>query len=109
MNPNRKAIEIVKLYAEALKKRDLPVRSVILFGSQARGQHDQESDIDVLVVTEKLDKRIHDTIIDEAYEISLKEEAMVIPLVCEVKEFQSPLFQTDPFYRSISREGIAIL
>lgn len=107
--PGKKAIDIVKLYAETLRRKNLPVKSVILFGSQARGNYEPDSDIDVLVVTEKLDKKIRETIIDEAYEISLKEDIPVIPLVYELKEFQSPLFRAGPFYQNISREGINIL
>ncbi|QGP93134.1 Nucleotidyltransferase domain protein [Neomoorella glycerini] len=109
MSPNKKALDIVKLYVDTLRKRNLPVKSVILFGSQARGDYEHGSDIDVLVVTEKLDKKIRETIIDEAYEISLKEEIPVIALVYDLEEFQSPLFRAGPFYQNISREGINVL
>lgn len=42
-------IEDVKRYAQALAQ-ELPVTQVILFGSQVRGQSDEDSDIDVAVV-----------------------------------------------------------
>lgn len=109
MSPNKKALDIVKSYADILRKRNLPVKSVILFGSQARGDYEPCSDIDVLVVTEKLDRKIRATIIDEAYEISLQEDIPLITLAYDLQEFQSPLFRAGPFYQNISREGINVL
>ena len=42
-------IEIVKDYAEAVKD-NFPVRKIILYGSHAKGQAREDSDIDVAVV-----------------------------------------------------------
>lgn len=109
MSPSKKAIGIAKQYAESLRRKNLPVKAVILFGSQARGDYGPGSDIDVLVVTERLDKKIREAIIDEAYEINLKEDVPVIPLAYDLNEFQSPLFRAESFCRNISREGINVL
>ncbi len=103
---NKRAEEIVKSYAEALRKKDVPVKLIILFGSQARGTSIPGSDIDVLVVTERLDKKIRDTIVDEAFEISMREDIPVIALPCDIQEFDSPSFKFDPFYRNVTQEGI---
>lgn len=57
MDSKEKAIEIVKRYAGALQQRKVPVKLLILFGSQARGTAGPDSDLDVLVVVEGWMKR----------------------------------------------------
>lgn len=109
MSPNQRAVVIARLYAETLRKKNLPVRSVIFFGSQARGDYQPDSDIDVLVVTDKLDKKIRETILDEAFEISLNEDVVLTPIICDLERFESPLFRAQPLYQNITREGIAVL
>jgi uncharacterized protein len=46
-------IEIVKEYSEEIRSF-LPVKKVILFGSFARGDQKEHSDIDIAVVVEKI-------------------------------------------------------
>lgn len=109
MSPNQKAIDIARLYVESLRKKNLPIKSVILFGSQARGDYEPDSDIDVFVVTERLDTKIREAILDEAFEISLNEDVMLLPVIYDLERFESPLFRAGPLYQNISREGIAVL
>lgn len=47
-------IEHVKIYAD-LVRRNFDVKSIMLFGSYARGTARDESDIDVAVIMDKLD------------------------------------------------------
>jgi len=109
MSPNQRAIDIVKLYAETLRKKNLPVKTVILFGSQARGDYDPDSDIDVLVVTERLNTKIRESILEEAFEISLNEDVVLTPIIYDLERFESPLFRAGPLYQNIIQEGITIL
>ncbi len=109
MPPNPRAIDIVKLYAETLRRKKLPIKAVILFGSQARGDYEPDSDIDVLVVTERLDEKVREAILDEAFEISLNEDVVLIPVIYDLEGFGSPLFRAGPLYQNISQEGIIIL
>ncbi|MDJ0275156.1 MAG: nucleotidyltransferase domain-containing protein [Nitrososphaerota archaeon] len=48
------ALERVKEYAEKLAEADVRPRSVILFGSYAKGDYTEESDVDVCVIAENL-------------------------------------------------------
>ncbi len=108
MDSKEKAIAIVKRYAGALKQRKVPVKLLILFGSQARGTAGPDSDLDVLVVVERMDEKIREIIIDEAFEFSLQEGKDLITLPCSLEEFQSPLFQADAFYQNVQREGVIV-
>jgi predicted nucleotidyltransferase len=51
-----KAKEIVKKYVEKLKAEKFPFSAVYLFGSFAKGKAHKWSDIDVAVVSKKLDE-----------------------------------------------------
>lgn len=53
-----KVQNIVKIYAQELKKNKFPFFAIYIFGSQVNGKTDKWSDIDVAVVSDKL-KRNH--------------------------------------------------
>lgn len=46
-----KVIEIVNRYIDELKKHNIPVEEVILFGSFAQGRAREESDIDLAIIS----------------------------------------------------------
>ncbi|WP_345940316.1 nucleotidyltransferase domain-containing protein [Thermacetogenium phaeum] len=85
------------MHVQRLRERTIPVKTVILFGSQARGTAGEEFYIDLLVVVEKLNRNICETIINEAYNVSLEEDVDFIALPCDIQKFTSPLFQADAF------------
>jgi predicted nucleotidyltransferase len=101
-------LQIVSKFSRALKERAVPIKNVILFGSQARGTAVEESDIDVLVIVKKLDKRIRAAIIDEAFNLSLQENVQLIAVPCDIEEFNSPLFQVDSFFRNVYNDGVIV-
>ncbi len=103
-----KTLQVVTKYSRKLEENRVPVEKVILFGSQARGTYEEGSDIDVMVVVEKINKEIRAIIIDEAFNLSLQYDVSLIAIPCDIEEFASPLFQEDAFYRNINNEGIAI-
>ena len=47
-----KAVRLVKEYIEELERNKIPIRKAILFGSYAKGQAKEESDIDVALLSE---------------------------------------------------------
>lgn len=106
--PNPKIYGITQKYVKRLRDKAIPVKTVILYGSQARGTATEESDIDLLVVVEEMDKNIRAMIIDEAYNLSLEEDVDIIALPCDIQEFTFPLFQADTFYRNVQNDGVVI-
>ncbi|THF84688.1 nucleotidyltransferase domain-containing protein [Cohnella fermenti] len=53
-------IEIAKNYAE-LVANELPVTKVILYGSQVKGNQNNDSDIDIAVIVDRIDEDFLDT------------------------------------------------
>jgi len=86
-----------------------PTAKIVLFGSQARGTADLESDIDLLIVLDKnlvaQEKRtIHDTL----YEIGLAEDLVISVIIRSHDEWNCPISQAMPLYRAVHEEGIIV-
>ena len=47
-----RASEIAQFFGDCLKEKGLKVDKIILFGSQARGAATEESDIDIVIISE---------------------------------------------------------
>lgn len=82
-----------------------PVR-LVLFGSYARGQATQDSDVDVLAIVPMLSKQTLDSILDVAWEISL-EEGLVLSLI-PIAEGELHQLSASPFLQAVEREGISV-
>jgi predicted nucleotidyltransferase len=99
-------LEFVHLLREQFNGR---VHSVLLFGSRARGEGSPDSDLDVLVVVDSDDWRVHKQIRYLAADICLKYDVHLSSRVWstshhrELKELQTLLYQ------NIRRDGINLL
>ncbi len=82
-----------------------PVK-VVLFGSSARGEATEGSDIDVLVVVPVLDARVEDLIGDLAWEVGLN--AGVVLAVVPVAQDELKVLSQSPFFQAVQREGIPL-
>jgi len=54
---DKRIVKSIKTYLQAVKKTGVPVKFGVLFGSYARGQAHEWSDIDLLVVSSRYDKK----------------------------------------------------
>jgi predicted nucleotidyltransferase len=110
-NQTRVDPEILKIaseYVKRLEAKQVPLAQVILYGSQARGSAGFDSDIDILVVVDVLDKWVYKTIVDEAFEVSLQFGVDLIAVPCDRQEYELPLFRADHFYKNIDQDGIIL-
>ena len=68
--------------ASKLLKEQFPVKNIVLFGSKARGDDDEESDIDLLVLLErKITWQERKAIIDTLFDIELSYDVVLSPLL----------------------------
>lgn len=108
----RNQLEIIKRaitgkYSEVYGER---LAEVILYGSYARSDNDEQSDIDIaaivngdrIVLQNELKK-----VWEEAAELSLEYDVIISPTVIPLNEYIK-YKSTLPYYRNISREGIRI-
>lgn len=102
-----KAIEIaVKTKAELEKIYGLRLRKVCLYGSAARGQLHQDSDIDIAVVLDNIKDRFeeYERISQLGSDISLEYDTLVSFLLVSESDYQNGRFAV---HRKIKEEGIA--
>lgn len=92
-----------RLYGDKLHR-------IILFGSYARGDNTEESDIDIMIVlnceTDDI-KKLRSLTAEMASDISLEQEVFLSILLRDRKHFENNL-DFLPFYQNIAREGIMV-
>lgn len=103
----REAVQ--KLAAEIRKRFGARTREVRLFGSHARGEAHEESDVDVLVVVDDLTEKERRDVFDMAYEIdSTSPEWMGLsPLAYATSQANELRARERRLLREIDREGVA--
>ncbi len=81
---------------------------VILYGSYARGEQEQDSDVDIaLLLQDKGSEEMHDRMLDIVvdYELELAVTLSVVPI--EMKQYQE--WRTSlPFYKNLDKDGIIL-
>lgn len=89
--------------------REFPIESVVLYGSYARGEADEESDIDLLILTEQTLPRQHrHKITDAVFEINLRYGTNFSGLVIDKLSWEKGIISVLPFHDEIMREGIRL-
>jgi predicted nucleotidyltransferase len=80
---------------------------VVLFGSYARGEADEHSDVDVLVVVNADSDDTRRAIFDEAAAFYAEHGVLVQPVVLSSTEYEARLAGGHPLLAAIAKEGIA--
>jgi uncharacterized protein len=83
------------------------LRQLILFGSQARGEATDESDIDILVVLKNLhkDKERHQKVIEIISDLCIDYGKLISCIYLSEERYQ---FEKSPLLINIAREGIVL-
>ena len=92
-----------ELYGNHLKK-------IILYGSYARGDYHNDSDVDIMLLVD-LDeneiKRIGNALSDITYDINYDNDVMIMPIVQNV-EFFNKWVRAYPFFNNVCNEGVEL-
>lgn len=91
------------IYGEKLKK-------ILLYGSYARGEHDEESDIDVMVLVdmdEKEIKRQQDKVLDVVVDLTTR-YGIVLSVIENNYSYFYDWVDVIPFFTNVEREGVNI-
>ena len=97
--------------AEELKARLSDVVRLIdfrVFGSRARGDMDEYSDMDIFIEVESLDRETKSRISDIVWEVGFKHFVVISPLIFTRHEIEKSPLKASPIVRNIVKEGIKI-
>ena len=86
------------------------LHKIILYGSYARGDYKEDSDIDIMVLAdiEEDNMRVFRTLVnDVAHRVSLEYDALVTIFLKDMKAFYRYL-EVLPYYQNVINEGVEI-
>ena len=101
------------VYKFSLQLRDLlgsSLSKVILYGSYARVDNHDHSDVDVMILVKMKDaeiKRIENDVYDMAFEIEIETGIDISPIIKNEEQYEYWV-DTLPFYRNVRDEGVVI-
>ena len=84
------------------------VQDVIVYGSKARGDWTDDSDIDVLVIVADGTAERHNALFDLAYDLSVTAEALPAILTRTESEWRQLGEEDSPLHRGIERDGFSV-
>jgi predicted nucleotidyltransferase len=86
-----------------------PTATVILYGSYARGDNKQESDIDLLILVDKENLAPQDKrkLKYPLYDIEIETGQIISPLVLSRSDWENR-HRITPFYENVTNEGIRL-
>ena len=95
--------EIIKIYGSHLKR-------IILYGSYARGDFREDSDVDIMILLDLTDiesKAYFDQLINITFDFNMEYGVDIKPIAKSSEHFWKWV-NTYPFYTNISKEGVML-
>ena len=100
-------IKIIEKFKVLVSMR-VKVHEVRVFGSRARGDATEESDLDVLVVVDYLNHSIEKYISDCAWESGFSENIIIMPIAISMDTLKNSPIRKSSFIKNVYREGITV-
>ena len=97
--------------ARELKKRVsefTPLIDFRLFGSRARGDADEYSDMDIFMEFESVDRELKKRVKKAAWEMTLETGIVVTTLLFSRYEIEDSALRSSPIIRVIMEEGVTV-
>jgi predicted nucleotidyltransferase len=95
--------EIRKIYGTHLRK-------IILYGSYARGDYREDSDIDIMILLDISDleiKEYFEQLVDVTFDFNMDHDRDIKPIAKSEAHFQKWIINY-PFYANINKEGVVL-
>ena len=93
--------ELADIYGDALER-------VVLYGSYARGDETEESDVDIaLILKDDEDSRMHDEMTDLVVDYELESNTVLSVITIEKSNYME-WRKVLPFYKNLDKEGIIL-
>lgn len=100
-------LEIARTLKSRLNKK-ISLIDIRLYGSRARDDCDEMSDMDIFIELEEVTRDVKDVIADTAWELGLENLIHISPLIFSRNEIEHSPHRSSPLIRNILTEGIRI-
>ena len=97
------ALELKRRLSDKVTLLDLRV-----FGSRARGDSDDYSDMDLYVLVENMDKDLEQRIRDIIWEVGFENFTVISPLLFTKDEIENTPLRSSQIVRNINEDGVRI-
>lgn len=101
--------EYVEKYIDALKKiYGKAMKVVLLYGSYARGDYNEKSDVDIMILVDMPDSVINQFFAqtaDMTYDFNMDNHVEFSPAVKNIKQFYKWV-EVNPFYKNVKKRGV---
>lgn len=98
--------------AQELKRRLLavgvPLMEMRAFGSRVRGDHDDESDLDLFLVLRERNREIDEKIVLAAWDVGFEAGFVVTPIAVTAEQLDSLPVRSSPVVAAIQHEGVPV-
>jgi predicted nucleotidyltransferase len=101
-------VELLKRCKDAIR-RVVPDADVILYGSRARGDADEYSDYDILIIVDgSVNMALEERILDKIYPLELETCQVLTFIVYSKQDWNSALYQVMPLHKNVDRDGVIL-
>jgi len=101
----KEIITLIRDFVRRLSQEGIPVDKAFLYGSYARGEENEESDIDIMLVSEIFDSD-DDQTIGKTWRISRSVDVRLEPYTVGRKRFLND--QYSPLLQLVKKEGLEV-
>jgi predicted nucleotidyltransferase len=90
-------------------RRIVPDAGIVLYGSRARGEANEYSDYDILVLVDQpVSIALKDQILSGIYPLELETGAMLTLVTYNRLQWESLPYKEMPFHKNVERDGVAL-
>ncbi len=86
----------------------VPLLDFRIFGSRARGDADEYSDLDVFIKVERIDRKVKEKIEDVIWEVGFNNFIVVSPLIFTRDEIENTALRSSAIVKNITEEGVSL-
>jgi predicted nucleotidyltransferase len=103
----QKEIKIAKEVRDRLAEI-IPVLDICIFGSRARGDATEYSDLDIFIETESVSPQVRQQIFDIAWEVGFEEDRVISTIVATPEDLEKGAMGANPLIKHIRQEGVHV-
>lgn len=100
-------LKIVEKFKQLVSQR-VTVHEVRVFGSRARGDATEDSDLDVLIVVDQLGHKLDAYISECAWEAGFPEDIVLMPVAITLNTLRNSPLRESAFIKNVYGEGVCV-